>query len=143
MFLGTYTPKLDEKGRLFLPAKFRDELAEGLVVTTGAGALPLRLPARRLRRRSPAASRRRRSPSRARVTTPASSAPAPTRTRPDKQGRITIPPMLREYAALDRDVIVIGVDEPDRDLGPGPLARPTTSRARRRSPTSTRRSSPA
>ena len=35
MFLGTYTPKLDEKGRLFLPAKFRDELMEGLVVTTG------------------------------------------------------------------------------------------------------------
>ena len=26
MFFGTYTPKLDEKGRLFLPAKFRDEL---------------------------------------------------------------------------------------------------------------------
>ena len=33
MFFGTYTPKLDEKGRLFLPAKFRDELTEGLVVT--------------------------------------------------------------------------------------------------------------
>ena len=28
---------------------------------------------------------------------------------PDKQGRITITPMLREYAALDRDVVVIGV----------------------------------
>ena len=28
-------PKLDDKGRLFLPAKFRDELAEGLVVTRG------------------------------------------------------------------------------------------------------------
>ena len=27
MFLGTYTPKLDDKGRLTLPAKFRDELA--------------------------------------------------------------------------------------------------------------------
>ena len=35
MFLGTHTPRLDEKGRLFLPAKFRDELAEGLVVTRG------------------------------------------------------------------------------------------------------------
>ena len=31
-FMGTYTPKLDEKGRLILPAKFRDRLAEGLVV---------------------------------------------------------------------------------------------------------------
>src|SRR5437016_9627404 len=35
VFLGTYTPRLDDKGRLFLPAKFRDELAEGLVITKG------------------------------------------------------------------------------------------------------------
>lgn len=28
MFLGTYTPKLDDKGRLTLPAKFRDALAD-------------------------------------------------------------------------------------------------------------------
>ena len=35
MFLGTYTPKVDDKGRLFLPAKFREELMAGLVVTTG------------------------------------------------------------------------------------------------------------
>ena len=35
MFLGTYTPKLDEKGRFFLPAKFREELDEGLVITRG------------------------------------------------------------------------------------------------------------
>src|SRR5438105_1726787 len=35
VFLGTYSPRLDEKGRLFLPAKFRDELAEGLVITKG------------------------------------------------------------------------------------------------------------
>ena len=35
MFLGTHFPKLDDKGRLFLPAKFRDELADGLVITRG------------------------------------------------------------------------------------------------------------
>ena len=35
MFFGTYTPKLDEKGRLILPAKFRDQLAGGLMVTRG------------------------------------------------------------------------------------------------------------
>ena len=33
MFLGTYTPRLDDKGRLTLPAKFRDALAGGLMVT--------------------------------------------------------------------------------------------------------------
>ncbi len=35
MFLGTHTPRLDEKGRLFLPAKYREELAGGLVITKG------------------------------------------------------------------------------------------------------------
>ena len=35
MFLGTFTPKLDEKGRLIFPAKFRDDLAGGLVMTRG------------------------------------------------------------------------------------------------------------
>ena len=34
VFLGTHTPKLDEKGRFFLPAKFRDELDDGLVIST-------------------------------------------------------------------------------------------------------------
>ncbi|GEE03343.1 transcriptional regulator MraZ [Gordonia spumicola] len=34
-FLGTYTPKLDDKGRLTLPAKFRDALAGGVMVTRG------------------------------------------------------------------------------------------------------------
>ena len=35
MFLGTHTPLLDDKGRLILPARFRDELAGGVVITKG------------------------------------------------------------------------------------------------------------
>ena len=35
MFLGTHAPKLDDKGRVILPARFRDELANGLVLTRG------------------------------------------------------------------------------------------------------------
>ena len=35
MFLGTHTPRVDEKGRLFLPAKYRDEVADGVVITKG------------------------------------------------------------------------------------------------------------
>ena len=35
MFLGTHQPRLDEKGRLFLPAKYREELAGGVVITKG------------------------------------------------------------------------------------------------------------
>ena len=47
-FMGTYTPKLDEKGRLILPAKFRDRLAEGLVVTQGQEKCLDVFPVRRL-----------------------------------------------------------------------------------------------
>ena len=35
MFLGTYAPKLDDKGRIILPAKFWDELEAGIVITRG------------------------------------------------------------------------------------------------------------
>src|ERR1700719_4174642 len=35
MFLGTHAPRLDEKGRLILPAKYREELAGGVVITKG------------------------------------------------------------------------------------------------------------
>ena len=35
MFLGTHTPRLDDKGRLALPAKFRSDLEGGLVITKG------------------------------------------------------------------------------------------------------------
>jgi len=35
MFLGTHEPRLDEKGRLILPAKFREDLSSGLVITKG------------------------------------------------------------------------------------------------------------
>ncbi len=35
MLLGTHSPKLDDKGRVILPAKFREDLAGGIVVTRG------------------------------------------------------------------------------------------------------------
>ena len=38
MFLGTHFPKVDDKGRFFLPAKFRDELGEGLIIAKGGVA---------------------------------------------------------------------------------------------------------
>ena len=109
MFLGTYSPRLDEKGRLFLPAKFRDELAEGLVITKGQerclyvfaaaefGRLTDRL------REAPLTAKGARDYSRVFFA----SAHDDT---PDKQGRVTVPPGLREYAGLDRDCVVIGAN---------------------------------
>ena len=107
MFLGTYTPKLDDKGRLILPAKFRDELAEGLVVTRGQerclyvwsmeefGRLTERM------REVPVTNKAGRDYVRMFFA-------GASDEKPDKQGRVTLPPMLREYASLSRDCIVIG-----------------------------------
>ena len=107
MLLGTYTPKVDEKGRLILPARFRDRLAAGLVVTrTQERALavyPLDEFEKMMQplQNAPTTSKRVRDYQR--MLTAGASFEVP-----DKQGRITIPPILRSYAGLDRDVVVIG-----------------------------------
>src|SRR3954451_3341438 len=106
-FMGTYTPKLDDKGRLILPAKFRDRLAEGLVVTQGQEKCLDLFPtdvfmeeADRARGKGMASRS-----GRAQIRMLFASA---EEVAPDKQGRIPIPGPLREYAALTRDVVVIG-----------------------------------
>ena len=107
MFVGTYTPKLDDKGRLFLPAKFRDQLEEGLMVTRGQercltvysltqfDSITARLREASLTNKT----------TRSYVRMLSSGAFDQT---PDKQGRISIAPLLRSYAALQKDVVVIG-----------------------------------
>jgi MraZ protein len=107
VFFGTYTPKLDEKGRLFLPAKFRDQLTEGLVVTRGQercltvwsledfGRLTDRL------REAPVTQKSTRDYVRMLFA-------AASQEVPDKQGRISIPGPLREYASLRKECVVIG-----------------------------------
>lgn len=106
-FLGEYRHSLDPKGRLILPSVFRDELSEGLVMAYGLdNSLAVYTPAGWVRVR--AALRKLRPTDRrermfARMVT--SSAYPET---PDKQGRVTIPPRLREYANLVKDVTVVG-----------------------------------
>ena len=107
LFLGTYTPRLDEKGRLILPAKYRGALAEGLVITKGQERCLYVWPVDEF----------------ARITEQMRTAPVTSKAArdymriffagasdevPDGQGRITIPPALREYAGLTRDCVVIG-----------------------------------
>ena len=108
MLMGTYTPKLDDKGRLFLPAKFRDQLSEGLVVTRGQERC---LTVWRMRAFEQLAGQAQEAPvtdKAVRDYTRLLFAGA-SDDQPDKQGRLTIPPMLRDYASLSKDVIVIGV----------------------------------
>jgi MraZ protein len=109
VFLGTHTPRLDEKGRLILPAKFRDELAEGLVITKGQERCLYIWPVTEF----------------SRITEQMRQAPVTSKGPrdfmrvfyagasdevPDKQGRVTIPPGLRAYAGLERDCVVIGAN---------------------------------
>jgi MraZ protein len=107
VFLGTHFPKLDDKGRLFLPAKFRDELAEGLVITRGQErALSVWPEAEFVQlteqlKQAPITNKGARDYLRMLFAGASNEVP-------DKQGRVTIPPMLRDYAGLDRDCVVIG-----------------------------------
>jgi MraZ protein len=109
VFLGTHAPKLDEKGRLILPAKYRDELAGGVVITKGQERCLFVFPR----------------PEFTRITEALSTAPVTAKSvrdysrvffasasdeLPDKQGRITVPAPLRAYAGLQRDCVVIGAN---------------------------------
>ncbi len=107
MFLGTHAPKLDDKGRLILPAKFRDELARGVVLTRGQerclyvfAEAEFERHVERIRE-APLTSKAGRDF--LRLFLSGASAEIP-----DKQFRVTIPPTLREYAGLERDLTVIG-----------------------------------
>ena len=108
MLLGTHTPKLDDKGRLILPAKFRSQLASGLVMTRGQEHCLYLLPMDEFRRMyeqirlAPITSKQSRDYLRVFLSGASDEIP-------DKQGRISIPAPLREYASLDRDVAVIAM----------------------------------
>lgn len=108
MLLGTYTPTMDSKGRLALPAKFRSQITGSFVLARGQERCIYLLPAAEFRRMA------------ARIQN-ASVGNRATRDylriflsgaveeTADKQGRVVIPPMLRTYAGLAKDVVVIGV----------------------------------
>jgi MraZ protein len=109
MFLGRHAHSLDAKGRLAIPAKFREALAEGLVLTRGidrclalypmAAWLPLAEKVNALPISDPDARNFRRLVFAEAVDLEL-----------DSQGRILVPPELRRFAGLDRDAVVVGVN---------------------------------
>jgi len=109
MFLGEFVHTIDEKGRLTVPAKFRDDLAAGLVVTRGIDRCLAIYPLEEWERLAkqvsdlPMTDRRARAFRRL-VFANASDA------IPDKHGRVLIPPRLREYAGFDNEVVVTGLN---------------------------------
>ncbi|MQA94750.1 MAG: division/cell wall cluster transcriptional repressor MraZ [Streptosporangiales bacterium] len=109
MFLGTHSPRLDDKGRLFLPAKYRDELSGGLVITKGQERCLYVFPVEEFQRLTEAL---RSAPVTAKAVRDYSRVffASASDEVPDKQGRVTIPPALRQYAGLSRDCVVIGAN---------------------------------
>ena len=110
MFLGTHSPRLDDKGRLILPAKFREQLETGVVVTRGQERCLYVFPITEFERladqlrQAPVTSKQARDYLRVFLSGASDEVP-------DKQGRITIPPALRTYAGLERDCAVIGAGQ--------------------------------
>ena len=107
MFLGTHAPRLDDKGRLVLPAKFRDALAPGVVLTKGQERSIVVWPAAEFALYADRLNEASRSDAKVRAYLRVLFSGAFDE-QPDKQGRIGIPAALREYAGLDRDVVVVG-----------------------------------
>jgi MraZ protein len=108
MFLGEYSHTIDDKGRLTIPAKFRDELESGVVITRGLdGCLwaygrsewdILADKIAQLPTTNPAA----RNFARFMFSGAFDSIP-------DRQGRILLPQKLRDYAEIQDETIIIGV----------------------------------
>ncbi len=108
VFLGTFTPRIDDKGRLILPAKFRPRLATGLVCTRGLDRCVFVFPVDEFHavhdrlRKAPLENKRARDYLRSFLANASDETP-------DKQGRVLLPPALRTYAGIDRDVAVVGL----------------------------------
>jgi len=108
MFLGEFEHTLDEKGRFTIPAKFRAKLASGLVITKGIDRCLVLHPMDHFKELAAKVS-----------ALPVTSAQARGFRRlefsgavdvePDKQGRVGLPVHLREYASIDKQVVIIGL----------------------------------
>ena len=106
MFVGTFEHSLDDKGRVVLPAMFRSHLTKhgfvsqfdncrGVWTEEGFADVAQRLTDKIREGLAPQAAMRAFSANAAEV-------------KPDSQGRILLPQRLREFAGLDREVVVIG-----------------------------------
>ena len=108
LLLGTYTPKIDAKGRMALPAKFRSQLGQGLGMARGQDRCVYVLPFDEFRRIASQIQRVSVGNKAAREYLRVFLSGAVDQ-QPDKQGRVLVPQMLRDYANLGSDVVVIGV----------------------------------
>lgn len=108
MFMGEYNHSVDAKGRLIVPAKFREQLGDEFVVTKGLDGCLFVYPQEEWKhiedkfREVPLTTKDARKFSRFFFAGAAAC-------EVDKQGRILIPGVLRDFAELEKDVVLVGV----------------------------------
>jgi MraZ protein len=109
MFLGEFNHTLDDKGRVTVPARFRPDLAAGAILTRGLDGCLVLYPnahwetlAERVNA-LPITDRRARDFRRFVFG-------SATEALPDRQGRVLVPGYLREYAGIDGDVTIVGMN---------------------------------
>ncbi len=109
MFLGEYTHTLDEKGRLTLPARWREQLGLSVVITRGLDQCLFVYPADKFESIAREVDLLGFSKSDARALSRHLFAKA-IDVEPDKQGRIIISPALREFAGIENEAVIVGVN---------------------------------
>jgi len=108
MFLGEYQHSLDAKGRIIVPSKFREELGARFIATKGLDNCIFLYPPDEWKtieeklRSLPFTRADVRSFARFFFS-------GASEMEMDKQGRIVLPPNLRDYAGIEKELIVIGV----------------------------------
>jgi MraZ protein len=106
-FLGEFEHSLDDKGRVVLPAEFRPPLEGGAVISSGvSGCLAVYTPTEWDRVSSEV--REQSKEDEKRLMAARAFFAGAKRVVPDRQGRVAIPPNLRGYAGLERDVVITG-----------------------------------
>ena len=108
MFMGEYQHSIDEKGRMIIPAKFREALGASFVMTRGLDQCLFVYPMEEWTTLEKKLKSLPLMKSDARAFTRFFFSGA-TECELDKQGRVNIPQNLRQHAGLAKDTIVIGV----------------------------------
>lgn len=108
MFIGSHAYSLDDKGRIIMPSGFRRELEEGVVMSRWLELCVAVFPRSEFVKMAeriqalPEGSAEKREFGRLLFGSSFEAVP-------DRQGRLTIPPRLREIGGLDREVQVVGM----------------------------------
>jgi len=108
MFMGEYNHTIDAKGRLIVPAKFREILGDNFIVTKGLDGCLFVYPNDEWTRFEEKLKSLPLTNKSARQFTRFFLAGAAA-CEVDKQGRILLPQVLREFASLEKDVVLVGV----------------------------------